>query len=336
MLEYVLFNNELSLYIKAIIAFVLIFISFRIFINIVIKKYISSENILFEVIKSIKQPFYLFLSLYVSLMFLSIPSFPQKILDTVLFILIASQIISATQIIISFFALKTVDKNDHAKKYAINIVMKIVKYSLWVVAALFIMPNLNINITSFVAGLGVGGIAIAFALQNILSDLFSSFAIYFDKPFMVGDFIMFNNQKGTVKKIGIKTTRLKSIFGEEIVVSNKELTTAVIQNFKKMKERRVVFSFGVTYETSTKKIKRINEIIKEIFDKIEMTRLDRAHFKNFGDSSLGFEVSFYVKTPDYKEYMDIQQEINIKLMESFEKEKIGFAYPTQTIYTKNI
>jgi small-conductance mechanosensitive channel len=336
MLEYVLFNNELSLYIKAIIAFVLIFISFRIFINIVIKKYISSENILFEVIKSIKQPFYLFLSLYVSLMFLSIPSFPQKILDTVLFILIASQIISATQIIISFFALKTVDKNDHAKKYAINIVMKIVKYSLWVVAALFIMSNLNINITSFVAGLGVGGIAIAFALQNILSDLFSSFAIYFDKPFMVGDFIMFNNQKGTVKKIGIKTTRLKSIFGEEIVVSNKELTTAVIQNFKKMKERRVVFSFGVTYETSTKKIKRINEIIKEIFDKIEMTRLDRAHFKNFGDSSLGFEVSFYVKTPDYKEYMDIQQEINIKLMESFEKEKIGFAYPTQTIYTKNI
>jgi len=331
MFEFIFLNNEISLYIKSIVAFFLIFISFKVVTNILIKK---SENTLVEVIKSIKQPFYLFLSLYLSLRFINLPLFFQKTLDTILLVLIVTQAMFAIQVLINFLVSKTMGNDDHTKKYATDLITKIVKYSLWVTAALFIMSNLNINITSFVAGLGIGGIAIAFALQSILSDLFSSFAIYFDKPFIVGDFIMFNNQKGTVEKIGIKTTRLRSMFGEEIVVPNKDLTTAVIQNFKKMKERRVVFNFGITYETDVKKIKKINQIVEKIFDKMEMAKLDRVHFKNFGDSSLGFEISFYVKTPGFKEYMDIQQEINIKLMESFKKEKIDFAYPTQTVYTK--
>ncbi len=240
----------------------------------------------------------------------------------------------AVQILINYFAGKVVNTNDPSEKSAVDLLTKAAKFALWVIAVLFILSNLNINITSFIAGLGIGGVAIAFALQSILSDLFSSFAIYFDKPFVVGDFINFNDQSGVVEKIGIKTTRLKSLSGEEIVVSNKDLTSSVIKNFKRMKERRVVFTFGVTYKTSTNKLRKIPKIIENIIKEIEMAREDRVHFKELGEFSLNFEVSFYVESSNYLEYMNVRQEINLKITEAFSKEKIEFAFPTRTIYSK--
>ncbi|MCK5590629.1 MAG: mechanosensitive ion channel family protein, partial [Candidatus Pacebacteria bacterium] len=170
------------------------------------------------------------------------------------------------------------------------------------------------------------------AFQNILEDLFSSFAILFDKPFKVGDFIVVGEHKGVVQKMGIKTTRLKSTGGEEIVISNKELTSARLQNFKKMKERRIGFNFGVTYETPTGKLKAIPGTVKDIIDSIEKARFDRSHFTQFDDSALTFETVYYVTTSDYVVYRDIQQEINLRIKELFEKDGIDMAYPTQTIY----
>jgi len=211
----------------------------------------------------------------------------------------------------------------------LNIIIKII---LWIIGLLLILSNLGINITSLVAGLGIGGIAIALALQNILSDLFSSFAIYFDKPFKVGDFIIIGKDMGTVEQIGIKTTRLRALQGEQIVISNQELTSARIQNFKKLSERRVAFELGVVYGTPDDKMKKIPELIEKIIKETKDTRFDRSHFKSFGDFALIFETVYYITSGEYLDYMNAQQEIGLKIKEKFSTEEIEFAYPTQTLF----
>jgi small-conductance mechanosensitive channel len=195
-----------------------------------------------------------------------------------------------------------------------------------------VLSNAGVDITSLIAGLGIGGIAVALALQNVLSDLFSSFAIHFDKPFLVGDFIIVGDQMGVVEKIGIKTTRIRALQGEELVFANKELTDAHIQNFKKMRERRVVFSIGVLYETPQKHLQEISWLLRSIIEKQEQVRFDRAHFARFDASALTFEVVYYVLSDEYTTYMDIQQQINFAILEAFSARHISMAYPTQTVY----
>jgi len=206
---------------------------------------------------------------------------------------------------------------------------------LWVFAFLIFLQNLGYNISTLLAGIGIGGVAIAFALQSILEDVFSYFSIYFDKPFVVGDFLDVGGQFGTVSYIGIKSTRLTTLQGEELVIPNQTLTSSNVHNYKKMKERRIQFSFGILYETPVEKVKKVLQIIKEIVDAEDNDRFDRAHFNNFGDSSLDFEVVYFMLTDDYKEYMNTQQSINLKMLQNFAKEKIEFAYPTRTVLVKN-
>ena len=217
-----------------------------------------------------------------------------------------------------------------------EILNKIIKGVLWAVAVIIILSNFGYNVSALAAGLGIGGLAIAFAMQNILSDVFASFSIYFDKPFRIGDFIIVGDDLGTVKHIGIKTTRIQTLQGQELIISNKELTETRVNNYKKMERRRISFTFGVEYGTKLKQLKKISSIVKEILDKIKIADLDRVHFKQFGDFSLNFEVVYYVNKPDYLTYMDTQQEINFALKERFEKEGIVFAFPTQTIYLNKI
>ena len=214
---------------------------------------------------------------------------------------------------------------------AFGILFKIIIYSI---AILMILTNLGIEITPLIASMGIGGIAIAIALQGVLTDLFSAFSIYFDKPFKEGDYIKIGNDSGTVKYIGIKTTRIQTLQGEELIVSNSELTSSRVRNFKKMKRRRIAFKFGVEYGTPQVKMKKINGIVKNIIDSVEKTTFDRVHFNEFGDFSLNFDVVYYVESPVYSDYMDAHQEINFKLKEAFEKEKIIFAFPTQTLFVK--
>lgn len=206
---------------------------------------------------------------------------------------------------------------------------------MWVFAFLIFLQNLGYNISTLLAGIGIGGVAIAFALQSILEDVFSYFSIYFDKPFVVGDFLDVGGQFGTVSYIGIKSTRLTTLQGEELVIPNQTLTSSNVHNYKKMKERRIQFSFGILYETPVEKVKKVLQIIKEIVDAEDNDRFDRAHFNNFGDSSLDFEVVYFMLTDDYKEYMNTQQSINLKMLQNFAKEKIEFAYPTRTVLVKN-
>ena len=208
----------------------------------------------------------------------------------------------------------------------------IARLILWSVLLLMALDNLGIEVKTLVAGLGVGGIAVALAVQNILGDIFCSLSIILDKPFEVGDFIIVGDQRGTVESIGIKTTRLLSLRGEQVVFSNSDLVNSRIQNFKKMKERRVLTTFGVTYQTPSEKLERIPGIITGLIDGVDNARIERVHFHSYGDSALIFEMVYYVSSPDYVAYMDIQQDINLAMYKAFEGEGVDFAYPTQTLY----
>jgi small-conductance mechanosensitive channel len=215
---------------------------------------------------------------------------------------------------------------------AVSVIQFIVRVGVWTLALLLIFENLGINVTALVAGLGIGGIAVALAAQNILGDLFSSLAIVLDRPFEVGDFIVFGQQSGTVERIGIKTTRLRSLSGEQIVCANSDLLGSRIHNFKRMAERRVVFRLSPAYETPIDKLEQIPAQIEEIIEDQSLTRFERAHFLGFGDSALIFEVVYWVLTPDHNSYMDIHQAVNFAIMRKFQEKKVEFAYPTQTLY----
>ncbi|EKD26820.1 MAG: Mechanosensitive ion channel family protein [uncultured bacterium] len=208
---------------------------------------------------------------------------------------------------------------------------KITKILIWLIAVIFFLENLGFQISTLVAGLGIGGIAIAFASQIILKDLFSYVSILLDQPFAVGDLLTVGDLKGTIEHIGIKTTRIRSLSGEILIFSNTDLTESRLRNYQHMKERRVVFSIGVIYDTPLGQLKEIPDIIRKIINNITNTRFDRAHFFQYGDSSLIYEIVYYVIGSEYNKYMDIQQAINLEIKDEFEKRKIEFAYPTQTL-----
>ncbi|MBU2675594.1 MAG: mechanosensitive ion channel family protein [Woeseia sp.] len=215
---------------------------------------------------------------------------------------------------------------------AMDILSFIARVTIWSIVLLAILDNLGVNITTMIAGLGVGGIAVALAAQNILGDLFASLSIVLDKPFVVGDFLSIGEFLGTVEKVGIKTTRMRSLSGEQLVFSNNDLLNSRIRNYGRMFERRVVFSLGVTYQTPADKLRAIPDMLRKAVESREPVRFDRAHFQKYGDFALIFEVVYYVLSADYAEYMDIQQEINLSIYEDFEAAGIEFAYPTQTLY----
>jgi small-conductance mechanosensitive channel len=286
-----------------------------------------------KIIASVRPPFYFFLSFYIGLNFVAVHALFRTILTSLLIVWVVYLVVRAVQIFADYVLEKGLSiAGDPDMKGAVGTVSKVVKFLLWAIGALFVFSNLGVNISSVLAGLGIGGIAIALALQNILGDLFSSFAILFDKPFVAGDFVVVGEHRGVVEKIGIKTTRLRALSGEEIVISNKELTSARVQNFRRMEERRAVFSIGVVYGTPTAKLGAIPKIVEGIISQVKHARFSRCHFKEFGDYSLNYEVVYFVDTRDYAVFMDIQQEINLALYEAFAKKKIEFAYPTQVVY----
>lgn len=343
-LDYVWFDNNLDSYLYTLIVFVVLvvvfsfvqkFILYR--LSLLAKKTNSLlDDKLIEVFRKIKPAFYILIAFYIAIQGLVLPPQINLITKWLLFILLGYQVIIILQSLIDhLFSIYIAKQGDNGTNEALKTVSLLVKISLWVVVGLFVLSNLGVNVTSAMAGLGIGGVAIALAVQNILGDLFSSFAIYFDKPFVVGDFIVVGDKVGTVEKIGIKTTRLRALQGEEIVISNKELTSSQIQNFKKMSERRVVFKFRVTYNTTTENLRKIPNIITGILSNLTLAKLDRVHFATFADSVLIFEVVYFVKSSDYNDYMNVQQEFNLQLKDELENIKVEMAYPTQTIYLAN-
>lgn len=210
------------------------------------------------------------------------------------------------------------------------------KVLLWTVVLLAMLSNLGVNITAFVASLGVGGIAVALAVQNILGDLFASLSIAVDKPFEVGDFIVVGSLAGTVEHVGLKTTRIRSLGGEQVVMSNTGMLAATIQNYKRLQERRVVFSFRLPYDCTLEQVRQVPDIVEAAVRAQKLTRFDRAHLQAFGEHALQFEVVYIVLDPGYNVYMDIQQAINFTLMERFAEIGVRFAVPIRTIHVASV
>jgi small-conductance mechanosensitive channel len=221
---------------------------------------------------------------------------------------------------------------DGAAMTSVQGVSFLARLVLGVLLLLVGLDHFGVNITALVTGLGIGGIAVALAVQNILGDLFASLSIVLDKPFVVGDFVVINEFMGKVESIGLKTTRIRSLSGEQIVFSNGDLLSSRLRNFQRLQERRVVLRLGVTYQTPRALLEKIPGTLREIVESAEDTRFDRAHMAAYGDFAILFELVYYALTPDFARHMDIQQGIFLRIHEAFERDGIEFAYPTQTLH----
>ncbi len=332
------FNNTVVEYVIFISSVILLSLGFFVLKRFLLKKVpklIKKKNYLqvfLDVLSRVRSPFYIFIALYISLPFLQLPELLLKVFFLALVFWAPIKVVTLLSLVVDFILSNFLEKKASEGSVAmIRATGNIAKGALWIFAGMIVLSLLGINVTGLMAGMGIGGIAIAFALQGILSDLFSSFSLYFDKPFIEGDFIVVNDTWGTVERIGIKSTRIRSIQGEEIILSNKELTSAKVHNMKRMTRRRAEFDIGITYETPTKKMEKINSIIKKIVDKENDATFDRLHFHNFGNFSLNYKLIYFVESPDFVLFMDINERVLLNIKRAFEKEGINFAYPTSTV-----
>ena len=339
-LSYTFFGNPLQNYILAITVFVVTLIVFKIIKYQVIKKLRDAadktsadiDDVMIKIVDKIGWHFYVFFAVYLAINFVQLPPVIITVFSYATPIIVVFIIVRSLQQFVNYGIQKVTKEKDPENGGSIaNIVGRISKGLLWSLAFLYIITLFGYDITTIVASFGVAGVVLAFGLQHVLSDIFASFSIFFDKPFNIGDFIIVGDNLGVVKKVGMRSTRIQSLWGQEIVIPNQELTSAQIHNYKKMEKRRIQFKYGLIYDTSSEKLEKALEITKQVISSIELVDFDRVHFKEYGDFSLNFEVVYYVNTSDYNKYMDIQQEINLKLKKQFETEKIEFAYPTQTV-----
>lgn len=294
----------------------------------------SLDDFLVSVLEQNLLPIFNLGFLYLGMRYLNLPEKFDKVLNILYGIVITwfsvRIILRLIRHSLENYAEKQPD--PEAKKKELRGLTAIIKLLIWSLAVIFLLSNLGYNVTGIVAGLGIGGIAIALAAQAILGDLFSYFVILFDKPFEVGDFITVDDKKGTIEKIGLKTTRVRSLSGELIVIGNTNLTGARVHNFKQLERRRVAFTLAVTYQTPPEKLEQIPSMVRKIIEGREFITFDRAHMMAFATSSLNYEVVYFVENPDFLIHMDQQQSIYLEILKKFEAEGIEFAYPTQTMH----
>lgn len=338
-------DNTLLNWLKASVIIILIFSFLKIFKFFIFKRLkswaastnTSWDEFLLDVIEKCVLPMLYISTVYFSLHVLSLNKRAAEILHTAFMAVITFFVIKAVINLFKKFVLSFIKRDqdsESTEKHAGGLIA-IVNIIIWILGAVFLIDNMGYNVTTIVAGLGVGGIAIALAAQAVLGDLFSYFVIFFDRPFEIGDFVTVGSDSGIVEYIGIKTTRIRTLNGEQLVCSNTDLTNSRLRNFKRLERRRIIFTIGVTYQTAADQLSQIPEILKRIISSKDKISFDRAHFSKFADSSLDFEIVYYVEDPDYNFYMDTQQAIYLEIFSSFEKQGIDFAYPTQTIQIEN-
>ncbi|MEG8947914.1 mechanosensitive ion channel family protein [Rosettibacter firmus] len=335
------YDNTIKEYLTAVLILILTFLIIHFIKKILLKRIkikiessgFNKYNYIEKSVNRLLIPAIYLGAIYLVLEYLSFGKQADRIISIVSLIILTYFIIRFTIALIKFLLDRYFQKQRGVEELQrIQPLYGIINLIVWIIGLIFLLDNLGFHVTTIVTGLGITGIAVALAAQALLGDLFSYFVIFFDKPFEVGDFISFDGKMGNIEKIGIKTTKIKSINGEQLIVANSKLTSAIVHNFKRLEKRRVVLKLGVTYQTPFEKLKSIPEMIKEIIIKNDLVQFDRGHFAGYGDFSLNFEFVYFILSPDYLTYMDIQQKINYDIFEKFEKEKIEFAYPTQTIF----
>jgi small-conductance mechanosensitive channel len=291
------------------------------------------QNVLLESIKNIKKLFILSFAIFFGLLWIEIPVHLKPIIHKTFTIIMILQMGQIAVLTIKMWLSQQLRANgDQDKITTINLISIISRVAVYSLVFLLILNNLGIDITALITGLGIGGIAIALAVQNILSDLFSSLTIILDKPFKVGDSIVVDGLTGTVEHIGLKTTRLRSISGEQLVIGNSDILKSRIQNFKIMENRRVLQMLTVVYQTPVDVLEKIPLWIQEIIEQSSSARFERCHLLRFLDSSLEFELVYWVNAADYLSYANLAHKINLAILKKFQQERVEFAYPTRTLF----
>jgi len=341
----VFLNNSIGNYLLALLFLFAVISIIKVFdkfllekMDLFVERFSQSFSVLLK--KIIKKRIYVllyFIAFYLAFKELNIDARINYFINLTLLILTVIFVVLASLDVITYSLKKYWAKKHGSEEQqkVLSISLFIIKIVVWIIAFLFILDNLDIQITGLITGLGIGGVAIAFAAQNILTDLFNYFTIFFDKPFDIGDFIITGDYKGSIEHIGVKTTRIRSLSGEQLIISNTDLVNSRINNYKRMKQRRINFSFGLTYDTPLEKLKKVPGIVEEIIKSIDKTEFDRTFFTEFAASSLLFQVVYFVKDSDFKVYQGIQQQINFQLKEKLEELGVSFAFPTQTIHLGN-
>lgn len=342
------FNNSLRDYLQTILVFLGLLLGLSVFKRFIIGRFAKMaktttndfDDFIVSLLSQVGMPTFFVVALYFSTLPLQLSETVRVFIRYSLIIVVTIRVILLAQDIVKYgiskFYRQRIKADDPSLEFMVKSTAGVARWALWVLGILFILDNLGINVTTFMAGIGIGGVAVALAAQTILGDAFSALSIFLDRPFEIGDFIVLEGDYlGTVEHIGIKTTRIRSLSGEQLVFANSDLTKSRIKNYKRMQTRRIAFKIGVVYQTTREKAKRIPQLVKDIFSRIQSVKLDRVHFSSFGEFALIYEIVYYVSSADYNVYMDKQQEINFAIMDAFEQEGIEFAYPTQTLYMKN-
>ncbi len=294
------------------------------------------DDLASDLVSGLRKWFLASVAVYVGAMALVLPASTRGFLRALLVVALAAQGGLWGQAVIRYVLARHVAQHadDGAARTTASFAAFAARVVLWALLLLLLLDNLGINISALLAGLGVGGVAVALAVQNVLGDLLASLSIAIDRPFVVGDFIVVDDLAGTVEHIGLKTTRVRALSGELLVFSNGDLLRSRLHNYKHLSERRVVLSFGVLYQTTAAQLAAIPAMVREAVEAQSRTRFDRAHLKGFGASSLDFEGVYFVLDADYNVHMDIQQQVMLALIRRFEDADVGFAYPTQTLYLR--
>ena len=344
----VFLGNDLTAWTKAAVQFALWFTVLPIIKRFVTRRLQKLDpdkssaplELVLELLRRTTRLFLFAVAAYLAVQWLDVPERFGPLTTGSLMLLIAwMQVALWGTAAVRFFVDRRLKRDAEAAKESaasMNILRVVGIAAVWIVAALLLLANLGVDVTALVAGLGVGGIAVALAVQNVLGDLLASLSIALDKPFKVGDFLIVGQEMGTVEYIGIKSTRLRSLSGEQIVIANADLLSSRVRNYGRMYERRVVFKIGIVYETPREKIEAVPGILKAAIEAQDRTRFDRAHFLSFGAFSLDYEAVYHVLDPGYNVYADVQQAINLRIYEEFAQRGIEFAYPTAVEYQKQL
>lgn len=346
-LERVYFGNSIQQYLYAVGLVLAIFAVVRV-MRMLLKRrarvlaamtQTSLDDLVLELVSHTRRLAVMVLGLCAGAALLSLPDRLQRFLPILATAVLLLQLgvwgTTAVRFMVERQHRSKVTAGEHDTLPAFSVLGLLGRGVVWAIVFLLLLDNFGVDVTALVTGLGIGGVAVALAVQKILSDLFASVSIVLDKPFQVGDFIVLEGGfMGTVQNIGLKTTRVASLSGEQLVLANSDLVNTRLRNFKQMKERRIQFSFGVVYETPAAEVEAIPGLVREAVEAQEKARFDRAHFKEYGDSALMFEVIYFVTEPDYNVYMDVQQAINLGIMHRFQARGIEMAFPTRTLYMR--
>lgn len=338
-----IYNSHMTAFIAFLIVFSLLLAGKHLIVRKLKDSASQTESILddsiFVIAKKSNTLFLAVFSLFVAIQFTDIPSEMALWFKKILIVM------SGLQASIWLVNLSSIAINDKLSEKVngrlvesamATVSILLVRILIFGVIALLVLDNFGINVGALVTGFGIGGVAIALAVQKILGDLFASLSIALDKPFRVGEFIIVDDLLGTIERVGLKTTRVRALSGEQIIFPNSSLLESKIRNFSKMLDRRVTLKISVVYGTSAEKLEHICGAVCKIIQQTKGVRLERGHFAELGSSSLDFEFIYWVDSPDYNIYMHKKQEIILNIKRYFDDNAIEFAFPTQLVYTQSL